>query len=88
MSSSVLQLERPSRQAAIERLAFEQLHREIELALVLVEAVDRADVRMIERRRGARLAPEPLDRLLARRRCPSGSTFSATCRPSLMSCAR
>ena len=43
------QVDRPPRQAAIERLAVEQLHREIELAFVLIEAVDRADVRMIQR---------------------------------------
>ncbi len=67
----VPQIERPSRQPPIERLAVEQLHREIELAFVLVEAVDRADVRMIERRRGARFAAEALDRFLARRCCPS-----------------
>ena len=59
------QIERPPRQLAIERLAVEQLHREIQLALVLVEAVDRADVRMIERRRGARLAAEAFDRFFA-----------------------
>ena len=51
---------------AIERLAVEQLHREIELAFVLVEAVDGADVRMIQRRRGARFAAEALDRFIAR----------------------
>jgi hypothetical protein len=42
------QIHRPPRQTAIERLAIEQLHREIELAFVLIETVDRADVRMIQ----------------------------------------
>ena len=43
------QVERPARQPAIERLAIEQLHGEIQLAFVFVEAVDGADVGMVER---------------------------------------
>ena len=43
---------------------FEQLHRKVELSLMIVEAVDRADVRVIETRRGPRLAAETLDRFL------------------------
>ena len=46
----------------LERLALEQLHRDEELAVVLTDLMDRADVRMIERRRRARLAMEALHR--------------------------
>ena len=77
----VPQIERPPDSCAIERLALEQLHREVELPVVLVEVVDRADVRVIERRRGARLAAEALDRLLGRG-VAGGRTLSATWRPS------
>ena len=45
----------------VERLPLEQLHREEPLSLELVDGVDGADVRMVEGRRGARLALEPFD---------------------------
>jgi hypothetical protein len=54
------QIERAAREFAIERLTVEQLHREVKLTGMLVEAVDGADVRMVERRCRARLATEPL----------------------------
>ena len=38
------EIERPAVQALVERLALEQLHRQIALPGLLVEAVDRADV--------------------------------------------
>ena len=79
----MLQVERPSRQAPIERLAVEQLHREIELALVLVEAVDGADVRMIEATTRCALRAGTARPLRRSAVLPVGSTFSATCRPSL-----
>ena len=41
-----------------ERLAAQQLHRDVVMTLVLADVVDRADVGVIERGRGARLAPE------------------------------
>ena len=47
-----------------ERLAFEELHRDEQPAAVLADLVDLADVRMIDARRGARLAPQPLPRRL------------------------
>ena len=50
------------RDAAIERLAVEQLHRDEVLAVRFFDRVDRADVRMIERARRPRLALEPLER--------------------------
>ncbi len=58
------QVEGAAGELPVECLAFEQLHREIELPLMIVEAVDRADVRVIEARRGPRLAAEALDRFL------------------------
>ena len=47
-----------------ERLALEQLHGDELRALELVHLVDGADVRVIERRGGARLAQKPLGGLL------------------------
>ena len=54
---------RPILKAPVERLALEQLHRDEQvIALVVADVVDLADVRMIDARRGARLAPEALAR--------------------------
>ena len=56
-------------QALREDLALEQLHRDEELAAVLSNLVDLADVGMVHARRGAGLAPEPAPRrLVAARR--------------------
>jgi len=56
---------RPSLQAPVERLAFEQLHRnEQVIALVIADVVDLADIRMVDAGRRARLAPESLARSL------------------------
>ena len=56
-------LDRLGGDAVLERLALEQLHGDERPALEFSDVVNRADVRMIERRRGARLAAKPLDRL-------------------------
>ena len=48
--------------ARVERPALEQLHHEIRTALVLADVIDRADVRMVDRRDGARLTVEPFER--------------------------
>ena len=50
-------------QAAMQCVPFEQLHREIRGAIGAARAdvVNRADVRMVQRRDGARFAPEPLE---------------------------
>ena len=56
-------LDGPGGDAVLERLALEQLHGDERPTLELADVVDRADVGMIERRRRARLAAEPLDRL-------------------------
>src|SRR5262245_20781129 len=47
----------------LQRLAFQQLHHEEPLAVVLADVEERADVRMVERRCDARLALEAFDRL-------------------------
>ena len=52
-------------QVGVERLALEQLHGDERLAVLFADLVNRADVRMIERRRRPRLEPEALGRLRA-----------------------
>src|SRR5262245_12542335 len=47
----------------LQRLAFQQLHYDEPLAVVLADVEERADVRMVERRCDARLALEAFDRL-------------------------
>ena len=56
-------VQRPAVDHAVERRAVEQLHGDEVCAVVLVDLVDRADVRMIQGRGGARLAEEALERL-------------------------
>ena len=56
------ELEGPAPDPLGQRLALEQLHRDEVLALVLVDLVDRADAGVVERRGGARLALEALER--------------------------
>ena len=60
----LVERQRPAADAgASSVLAVEQLHDDERLALVLADVVDRADVRMVQRRGGARLALEALERL-------------------------
>ena len=49
----------------LQRLAPHQLHHEERPALLFADVVHRADVGMVQRRRGARLAREPVERLRA-----------------------
>src|SRR5258708_32924961 len=56
-------LDRPAGDAMLESLPFQQFHRDERLALVFVNFVDRAYVRMIERRRWTRLAAQAFQRL-------------------------
>ena len=51
---------RPAHDAGGERLPFQQLHDQKRCALVFANVVDRADIRVIERGRGARFAAQPL----------------------------
>ncbi len=60
----LLQLERLALDAVLERLAFQELHGDEALALVFADFIDGADVGMVERRGGARLALEARQRLL------------------------
>jgi hypothetical protein len=50
--------QRPRLEFLLQRLAFDELHRDVERALVLVEAVDRADVRVVQRGEQLRFALE------------------------------
>jgi hypothetical protein len=43
-----------------ERLPLDQFHHDEMLLVVAIDFVNRADVGVVERRRGARLAPQPL----------------------------
>ena len=52
--------QRSALQAIGERLALQQLHGDEQLAAVLADLVDLAHVRVVDARRGARLAPEAL----------------------------
>ena len=54
--------ERPIRNPPVERLPFQQLHRDEGRAVGLFDRVDRADVGMVERAGGAGLALKPLER--------------------------
>src|SRR5262245_37371386 len=58
-------LERPAPEPLLERLAFEQLHRDERR--IGTDVVARAAVRMVERRRGARFAAETFHALRRRR---------------------
>ena len=56
-------LERFARNAVPERLPLQELHGDERLAFVFADFVDRANVRMVERRGGPGLALKPLERL-------------------------
>ena len=64
-----------------QRGAFEQLRDDVGRALMLTDIVDRQNVRMIQRRRRARLSLEPLEVVRDRPGSPTGSTLIATSRP-------
>ena len=65
----LLGLERAAFDAMLERFAFEQLHGDERLAIVLANFVNRADVRMIQAGGGARFALESLEGLLILGHC-------------------
>ena len=60
MADGFLLGKRPVGDAGSERLAFQQLHDQKRRALVFANVVDRADVRVIEGRGGARFTEQPL----------------------------
>jgi len=70
-----------------ERTAVEQFHCDERPAVVLADLVNRADVRVIQRGSGARLAREAVERS-GRERQHLGRNLSATLRPSFVSVAR
>ena len=73
------------RQPLPQRLAFEQLHGQQRLTVGVVDLVDRADVRVVQRRGGARLALEALEcemvaRELRRQELQRNVTAAVWCR--------
>ena len=80
--------QRPAREPRAERLAVEILHHQELDAVLLADVVERADVRMVEPRDGARLALEPLPAVGLCGRSRGGSTLIATVRPRRVSRAR
>ena len=76
----------PSRDLLAQRPSADELRDHVELAVDLLERIDRGDCRMGERGGGARLAAQPL---AARRVRPNSgaSALSATWRPSRVSSA-
>ena len=69
--------ERLTRDAMLQRLALQQLHRDEGAAFVFANFVNRADIWMIQRRGRTRLALEAFDRLRSWD-MSSGRNFSAT----------
>ncbi len=62
-SKKQFEIERPACDLVLEGLAVEQLHHDVRTAVFFADVVDRADVGMIQRGRGLRLAPEAFERL-------------------------
>ena len=65
--------QRPAPQALGQRLALQQLHGDEQLAAVLADLVELADVRMVDAGRGPGLAPEALARGLVARPATTSS---------------
>ena len=61
------------RERLAQRAALHQLHRDVEGALLVADVEHRHDVRVVERRGGARLALEALAAVLASRRARAGA---------------
>jgi hypothetical protein len=59
----LIERERFAHETIFQCLAFDELHHDEVAAGVLVDVVDRADVRVFQCRRRARLASQPLERL-------------------------
>ena len=63
MPSSVSSFHRLALDQVFQRLAREALHHDEQPSIVLPNLMDRANIRMIQRRSGPRLSPEALQRL-------------------------
>ena len=70
-----------------QRVAFDELGRDVELAVELLERIDGADAGMGQHRGGARFAAQPIAMRGSRVNC-GASALSATVRPSRPSDAR
>jgi hypothetical protein len=73
------------RSLSLERLPFDQFHHD---RAILDDAIDRGDIRMIERSQQLGLALESRHAIRIARERRAGNTFSATSRLSLVSLAR
>ena len=62
-----LQIHRTPRNPMLQRGPIEEFHRQVGLPAVFANFVNRADIRMVQRRRRSRLTPESLERLRIRR---------------------
>ena len=80
-------IERRLREAVGERRTLDQLQHQAAQPLPFFDAVNRRDIRMVDRREELRLAFEP-SQPLAVARSPSGRTLIATSRARRASCAR
>jgi hypothetical protein len=85
-----LDRQRARLQLLLERLTLDELHRNEQRARLLIETVDRADMRVIERGEQLRFAFEAREAFLVRgeRRRQRLDRDLATSRPSLVSRAR
>ena len=79
---------RPARDPLGERLALDEFQHQPAHAVGFFDAVDRADVRVIQRGEHARLALEARAPLRVGDVNAGGRTLIATSRPSVVSCAR
>ena len=64
----ILERQRPTRDTRLQRFPFEQLHHHELLPLMLADVVERADMRMTQRRDDSRFAQEAVHRLRIRSR--------------------
>ena len=76
----LIERQRAFLQAFSQRLPFEVLHDEVVDAVLLTHIMERADMRVIQRRDGAGFALEAFAETAGRRRRASGRTLIATVR--------
>ena len=85
ISSRLVERERPPCEPLREILALDQLHRQEAIAAVLVQTVDRGDVRVVQRGQQLRLALEAGEPLGVAGEASSGRTLIATSRSRVVS---